>query len=160
MQGNIVYWQWDPNVFNMRRMLETQSALLTPRATSEQRKDTKKREKNILFNNRMTKTLTIKLCCSFPGAVARLLGPSWTGQDQRDSKSTANNILNGLLWHFSCGLRAVWRHLMCVCVCVPRPKCIRCIQDVVRAVSGETLSWVLETPKKSFYGSIKMHESH
>lgn len=37
-----------------------------------------------------------KLYCSFPRAVAWLFGWSWNGQDQRDWKSTANNILNRL----------------------------------------------------------------
>lgn len=37
-----------------------------------------------------------KLYCSFPRAAAWLFGWSWNGQDQRDWKSTANNILNRL----------------------------------------------------------------
>lgn len=62
-----------------------------------------------------------KLCCSFPRAVVWLFGWSWNGQDQRDWKSTANNILNRLPL---CDISAVaWGCVLqtfnvCVCTCV------------------------------------------
>lgn len=103
--------------------IRIQPGSLNPRATD--RKGKTKREKNTHFFplfegwQRQCSNTHNKLRCSFPRAVAWLLGQSRNGQDQRDWKSTANNILYGLpLRDISAVARGCVLETFNVCVCM------------------------------------------
>lgn len=124
------YWQWKLNVSDMRgipdEQIRIQPGSKNPKGTD---KTERQKRRKIQFSfflllkgwQRQCSNTDNKLCCSFPRAVVWLFGWSWNGQDQRDWKSTANNILNRLPL---CDISAVaWGCVLqtfnvCVCTCV------------------------------------------
>lgn len=127
MDENIVYWQRDPNVFDMRRILvermRIQPGSLNPRAADA--KQTTHRERNAAFPRSLrddkdsSATVTTRRAALCLQPLAWLLRRSWNGPERRDSKPTANNILDALpLCDISTVAWGPCGDIWCVCVCM------------------------------------------
>lgn len=101
MDENIVYCQWKLNVFDVNeQILVEQIRIYFGSLRNWQKGKTKGRKIPVFFVfkewKRQCSNTHNRLFCPFPRAVTWLLGWSWNGQEQRDWKSTANNIPNGV----------------------------------------------------------------